>query len=57
MYKGLKHITYEEGLRELGLCSLEKAQGNVISIYLEGGCKEDRARLFSVAPSHTRGTH
>lgn len=35
----------------------EKAQGDLINIYkhLNGGCKEDRARLFSVVPSVRTG--
>lgn len=31
--KGLENLSYEERLRELGLLSLEKAQGNLFSVY------------------------
>lgn len=60
MTEELKHLSYEERLIRARTVQprREKARRNLsVYKYLKEGCKEDRARLFSVVPSaRTRGS-
>jgi len=51
MIRGLQHLSCEERLRELGVCSLEKRRlrGDLTAAfeYPKWACKKDRGRLFS----------
>ncbi|PKU42126.1 rna-directed dna polymerase from mobile element jockey-like [Limosa lapponica baueri] len=55
---GLKHLSYEQRLRDMHLFSLKKRRlrGELINAYkfLKGRCQEDRASLFSLVPSNRR---
>ena len=60
MIMGLDHLSYEKGLQDLGLLSLEKKlREDLISIYefIKRGCKENEGEFFSVVPiARTRGS-
>jgi len=50
VWRGLKHLSYEERLRQLGLCSLEerRLQGDLIMAfqYLKGAYKQERTNFL-----------
>jgi len=53
MIQGLEHLSYEEGVRELGLFSLEKRRcwADLIAAFqcLKGAYRKEGANLFSRA--------
>jgi len=53
MINGLEHLSYEEGLGDLALFSLEKRRLVSVCKYLKGGGRQmDEARLFLVVRSN-----
>ena len=61
MIQGMEHLSYEDGLRELGLFSLEKRRlwGDLRAAfqYLKGNYRKEGNRLFSrVYSDRTRGS-
>jgi len=59
MMRGLEHLPYEERLTGTVQPGEKQAQGDLKSVYkyLKGGCKQDKARPFSVLLSdRTRGS-
>ena len=54
MITGLEHLSYEERLRKLGLCGLEKKSlwvGTVAFQYLKGAYKQEWEQLFTWSDS------
>lgn len=56
MTRGLKHMSFEERLRDLGLYSLEKRtlKGDLINVHKNPRkeCQDHRDKLFSLVPSN-----
>jgi len=60
MIQGVEHLSFEDGLRALGLFILEERRlwedVRVACQYLKGSCKKERDRLFSsVCGERTKG--
>jgi len=61
MARGLEHLSYKDGLRKLGLFSLEKKRlrGGLITAfqYLKGDYKQDGNQLFTWIDSDSMRTN
>ena len=55
MIKGLEHLSYEEGLGDLALFSLEKRRLVSVCKYLRCGRQRHKARLFSEMHGDRKG--